>query len=72
MKFKYLKLVIVGLILPLSSVVNANLIVGISDTLSGVIFEWSGSIDTSNLSSSGPFNNSGGVQSNSSEHPCRV
>jgi hypothetical protein len=45
--------------------VHANMFVLIRDVSTGVRFEWSGSIDTTSLESSGPFNNTGGIQTDS-------
>jgi hypothetical protein len=57
-----MRILIICFTLLFTGTASANLIVGISDTVNGIKFEWSGSIDTSNLVSIGPFNNSGGIQ----------
>jgi len=55
-------LLLVALFLGIGTYAKANVQVTVSDIPGGVRFAWTGSIVTSSLGSSGPFNNNGGIQ----------
>jgi len=53
--------VIAGVVAVLGQLAAADMVVKISDTTGGLKLAWTGSIDTSALTSIGPFNNAGGI-----------